>query len=165
MRPLLFVLLLSAGCKMPDDDALAIGRFQVEASRSESCGEAVVLASPSFATFSVYLRKTSDQTLLWDDGRARWPLARESDGSFIGSVKVVVTMDAGEEQLDEEDLWDPDPEPEPASAGCVMQRIDALAIDLSDEAFQGTLRHTFDGHTFGAPSRRLSDCSADPGHG
>jgi hypothetical protein len=153
MRASLFVLLLCLGCKMSDHDPLAIGRFQVEASRTESCGEAVVLASPAVATFSVYLRKTSDETLLWDDGQKRWPLAREGDGSFIGGASVVMTMDAGEKPLDEEDFWDPDPDPDPASAGCVMQRIDSLVIDLSDETFAGTLSHTFgvqDG----------SDCSA-----
>ena len=153
MRPALLLVFLCVGCKMPDDDPLAVGRFEVQATRTESCGDAVVLASPTFATFSVYLRKTSDTILLWDDGHKRWPLARDSDGTFVASTKVVMTMGTSDEPVVEEDLWDPDPEPEPEGASCVMQRIDALAVDLFEDAFEGTLLHTFgvqDGSDCGA---------------
>lgn len=144
----------SVGCKVPDDDPLSIGRFAVEASRSESCGEEVALASPPNATFQVFLRKTSEQTILWNDGRERWPLIREDEATFVGETRVTIALDPTEPvEPSEPDLWDPDPEPEPEGAGCVMQRLDSLAIELFDEAFEGSLTHAF-----GAAED--SDCSA-----
>lgn len=155
MRRALFVFsLCSVGCTLPKDDPNAIGRFEVLASRFESCGDQVALASPAQATFQVYLRKTSEEMLLWDDGRERWPLAKQGDGTFAGGTRVAIAMDLGEPEVVEVlDLFDPDPEPEPAGAVCVMQRIDTLEVELLDDAFTGTLAHTFgvqDG----------SDCSA-----
>lgn len=149
------IALFTAGCEVADDDPRSLGRFEVEASRTESCGDQVVLASPTSQTFWVFLRKTSEQMLLWDDGRERLPLALESDGHFGGGAKVVVAMDGPEPQGEEPDpLFPEEPiDPEAAPPGCVMVRLDAIEGELEADRFTGTLTHTF-----GAQDG--SDCSA-----
>ena len=144
-----------SGCTVEKDDPLSIGRFEVVATRTESCGDDVYLASPATETFWVFLRKTSATVVLWDDGRDRWPLTLAEDGSFAGAAEMWVAMDTtyptGEPSEEPPDPWEEEGEP-PEEASCVMQRIDRVSGKLLEEAFEGTLEHAFAAATD-------SDCS------
>jgi hypothetical protein len=85
------------GCTHQVDEG-AIGRFQINASRSESCGDAGVLGSTAQRAFVVHLRRSSESTLQWNENGAITYLGLEGDGvTFLGESTRRVDMRAGAE--------------------------------------------------------------------
>ncbi|MEM9691891.1 MAG: hypothetical protein AAGA56_05065 [Myxococcota bacterium] len=78
-------LLAGSGCVI-EDDALAIGRFEVQAELTADCGQATLLAAPtSYRTF-VFLRRSGSANMLWDEGVEQRAIYRlDAGGSFEGT--------------------------------------------------------------------------------
>lgn len=115
-----------AACGAPDDDG-SLGRFQVTAERTQSCGDAGLLGSASAMTYVVHLRKVGETALHWDDGSEVLMLALDLDGiSFKLRRTSNFDMRLGGE----------DPEAPP----CFIERRDEL-----DGVLEGTEAEGFDG--------------------
>ena len=124
MRPLaLLIIAQLTGCLATDEDAL--GRFELEASRTESCGDQGLLASTPSIQRVVYLRQGSSTSLQWDDGSDLLLLELDDDGiTFRSGRAIVVDMRAGEDGAD-------------AKPACQVARVDLLEGVLEEGTAQG----------------------------
>jgi hypothetical protein len=118
------------------DPADSLGRFEVKATRTQSCGDGGLLGSPEQQTYVVALRRVSSNILQWDTASAALLLSLEADGvTFIGEGGTEVDMRTGKE-----------PEGTPP---CVIQRSDSLDGTLAGSAsagysgFEGTISYAY----------------------
>lgn len=120
---------LSTGCTVAEDDPRTLGRFEVRLTQTESCGEGVIIEGPAEESLFVFLRRPSDDFLLWVERTEVFSLTVRDDGTFAGTDARTSTF--GE------------------AGTCRLLRDDELeaAFDgpLTDTAsgFTGTLRNTF----------------------
>jgi hypothetical protein len=128
------------GCAVEDDEI--IGRYQVEWTRVESCGDAGVLASPSEMRFNVALRQGSDNSLQWIERGETLTLIDMGDGSYEAQVVQVFDARAGIEGAEE-------------LPACSIERLDTLTAAPDDEAATG------DFETFSADLRFDYAAAAD----
>ena len=141
-----FTLLLAAslgvglcGCAVEQDDML--GRYRVEWTRVDSCGDSGLLASPTAMTFNIALRVASADALQWIDRGETTTLMAAGDGSYQAQLSQVVDARAGvagAETLPE----------------CLIQRVDTL-VAVPDE-----VRGQDDFETFSADLRFDYDAAA-----
>ena len=111
------------GCMVTDEDSL--GRFELEASRSESCGDQGLLASSPVIERVVHLRKGSSTTIQWDDGSELLLLELDPDGvTFRSGRAVVVDMRAGDEDA-------------ASKPPCQVGRVDLLQGVLEEGSVRG----------------------------
>lgn len=129
MRVVLAVLLAATvtACMVTDEGAL--GRFELEASRTESCGDSGLLASTATLKQVVYLRQADSRSLQWDDGTNLLIFDVDPDGvSFHHTRGLVVDMRVGDEEG----------ESKPA---CLVARADVIDGVLEE----GTARGEYSG--------------------
>jgi hypothetical protein len=118
------------------DERDSIGRFQVEATRTESCGDVGLLASPAQQSYVVALRRVSSKMMQWDDGKSLLSCWLEADGvTFSAQSGMTVDMRSGEQAED--------------TLPCVVQRGDRLdggltpAGGAATSGFEATVRYEF----------------------
>ena len=125
-----------SGCAVEQDDML--GRYRVEWTRVDSCGDSGLLASPTGMTFNIALRIASADSLQWIDRGETTTLFAVGDGSYHAQVSQMVDARAGvagAETLPE----------------CLIQRLDTL-VAMPDQArgkddfetFSADLRFAYD---------------------
>jgi hypothetical protein len=96
-RLTLVLVCLGAAAGCGDGNGVDVGRFEVEAVRTESCGEAGLLASLPAMTWKVFLRRVGDDGMHWEDIRDRMMgLYDAEDRSFAIEENLVVDMRQGQ---------------------------------------------------------------------
>ncbi|MBW2457495.1 MAG: hypothetical protein JRI68_23510 [Deltaproteobacteria bacterium] len=138
IRQRLLILLASSfltACGAPEDDG-SLGRFEVTAERTQSCGDAGLLGSASAMSYVVHLRRVGETALHWDDGSEVLMLALDPDGiSFMLRRTQSFDMRLGGEA--------------PEAPPCFIERRDELDGVLEGteaegfEGFAGTLHYAF----------------------
>ena len=118
------------------EDSISIGRFQVAAARTKTCGDVGLLGSPAEQSYVVVLRLVSSKMVQWDDGKNLLSCLLEADGlTFSERSSMSVDMRA-----DEEGGGEPP---------CVVQRNDLLSGALqgvsapSATGFEATMSYEF----------------------
>jgi len=114
MRGLVVALLVSfsvAGCKLEDDGI--VGRYEVNWSRTEACGETGILASPTKMRTTIAIREAETDTLQWIERGETHTLLSDGEGTYTSTIFQVVDMRAGIEGA--EDL-----------PPCAVERLDTL---------------------------------------
>ncbi len=129
IRQRLLLLLASsllAACGASEDDG-SLGRFQLTAERTESCGDTGLLGSAPAMSYVVHLRQVGETALHWDDGSEVLMLALDPDGISF-RLRQASSFDMR--------LGGDDPEAPP----CFIERQDEL-----DGVLEGTEAQGFDG--------------------
>jgi hypothetical protein len=123
---------MALACKA--DDQAAIGRFEVNASLVESCGETGLLAAPPVQQYSVHLRRVGT-SIHWEGRSDLQILVLAGDGrTFRHHGSMTVDMRQGSAVAD--------------TAPCIIERVDLTecifdaAPDLA-AGFSGSERHDF----------------------
>ena len=118
------------------DPADSLGRFEVKAARTQSCGDSGLLGSLEQQTYVVALRRISSKVLEWETGSTALMLSLDPDGvTFTGVGGTEANMRTGKE-----------PEGTPP---CMIQRTDALDGTLAGTAsagysgFEGTVSYAY----------------------
>jgi hypothetical protein len=121
--PILLALasLCVLGCRVEDDDI--VGRYEVTWSRTETCGETGILASPTQMQFVVALRQSTEAALQWIERGETNTLQAVGDGSYSGSIYQVMDMRVGIEGAD-------------GLPPCSVERLDTL-VATPDEVRVG----------------------------
>jgi len=132
-----------AGCKLQDDKI--IGRYKVEWTRVESCGDSDLLASPDTMRFNIALRDVGDGELQWIDRSASTVLHDAGDGTYQAQLSQVVDARSGIEGADEL--------PE-----CLIERVDTLAAVPEEPADDGSFDSFSADLTFDYANTEDSSC-------
>ena len=106
-----------SGCAVEQDDVL--GRYRVEWTRVDSCGDSGLLASPTGMTFNIALRVASGDALQWIDRGETTTLFAVGDGSYSAQLSQVVDARAGVDGAE-------------TLPECLIQRVDTL-VAMPDE--------------------------------
>lgn len=110
-----------SGCAVEQDDIL--GRYRVEWTRVDSCGDSGLLASPTGMTFNIALRVASGDALQWIDRGETTTLMAVGDGSYRAQLSQVVDARAGVEGAE-------------ALPDCLVTRVDTLTAVPDEERGQ-----------------------------
>lgn len=126
--------LACVGCEVPNEGDL--GRFELEATRTESCGDTGLLASAPAMTDTVLLRKGSQESLKWQDKNGLMIMEIGEHGNdFSGYRTLVVDMRAGNGDA--------------SLPPCAIQRVDVVEGLLEGDeqggytGFEANLRFDF----------------------
>ena len=117
------------------DPSASIGRFEVQATRTQSCGDVGLLASPAAQTYVVTLRRVSSKMMQWDDGKNLLSCFLEPDGVTFSEQS---TMSVDMRAEDDADL-----------PPCVVRRSDLLSGVLQGKSassatgFEATMSYEF----------------------
>jgi len=114
-------IVASVGCQVQDEAAL--GRFDLEGSRTESCGDTGVIASPTTLVDTVYLREGSQSTLQWEDVNGLLVVNLGEGNSFSATRLIVVDLRPSDGP--------------PGLPPCVVQRHDSISGVLEGDADSG----------------------------
>jgi len=132
---LVAVAAVSSGCMLNSDNSEVVGSFEVNATRSESCGDAGLLGTPPSMTFEASLTQVGHRALHWRDAQVGLLIGdfNASDNSFKFSEAIVADM-----RQDAPELLPP----------CSIRRDLTLAGTLSGEApswtsFDATMRYAY----------------------
>ena len=132
MRVTAFVAVVAvAGCGEGNGDD--VGVFQVKAARTESCGDAGLLASAPEMQLKVWLRRVGESALHWDDGSGK--MIGQYDGTkrtFVAQRSVVADM--------REDF--------PSGLPCSIERVQKIEATLDADptvakSFSGEMRYDY----------------------
>jgi hypothetical protein len=110
-----------------------VGNFQVEATRTESCGDTGLLASAPAMQLKVFLRRVGEASVHWDDGTGKMIGPYDgTDRSFVVQRSLVVDM---------RDEF-------PSGIPCSIERIQRIEGSLDADpsvakGFEGELRYDY----------------------
>ena len=142
-------LALLVGCEQQDPNA--IGTFALEGTRTQTCGETGLLASPTALIDTVLLRKGSQDSMQWQDsnGLLLMELGPE-ENHFSARRVIVVDMRVGAPPPVQEDpsMLAPPPDPQDLPP-CVIQRLDEVfgqlegGEDVGYSGFEAYIKYSF----------------------